>query len=130
MLENAEGKWQIMLGPDDKPIMSYDPPMGYDYPLEVGKTWTKSYRVTIHASKQTIPLDSTWKVESYEDVTVPAGTFKAFKVSFSGTLGEEFTMWYIPELGFHGKRIERRTAKWPSGPGVRESELISYTIAK
>jgi hypothetical protein len=127
---DADGCWPAILGPDDKPVLSFDPPIGFNYPLEVGKTWTRSYRIIVPATKQTIPFDSTWKVEAYEDVTLPAGTFKAFKVSYSGTLGEEFTMWYIPELGFNGKRIERRTAKWPSGPGVRESELISYTIAK
>jgi len=129
-LIDADGCWPVILGPDDKPILSFDPAIGYNWPLEIGKTWTQSYRVTVHPTKKTMPFDSTWKVEAYEDVTVPAGTFKAFKVSFSGTLGEEFLMWYIPELGFHGKRIERRTAKWPSGPGIRESELVSYTIAK
>jgi hypothetical protein len=130
VLNNADGGWIAMLGPDDKPIMSFDPPIGFNFPLEVGKTWTKSYRVTVHPTKQTMSFDSTWKVEAYEDVTLPAGTFKAFKVSYSGTLGEESMMWYIPELGFNAKRSEKRTAKWPSGPGIRESELISYTLAK
>ena len=130
LLINADGAWIAVLGPDDKPILSFDPPIGYEYPLEVGKTWTKSYRVTVHPTKQTMPFDTTWKVEAYEDVSLPAGKFKAFRISYSGTLGEEFMMWSIPELGFNGKRIDKRTAKWPSGPGTRESELISYTIAK
>jgi len=127
---NADGAWSAMLGPDDKTIMSWDPPIGPDYPLEIGKTYTKSYRVTVHATKQTIPFDITWKVEAYENVTSPAGTFKGFKISYSDTLGGESMMWYMPELGFIGKRIERRTAKSQSGIGTRESELISYTIAK
>jgi|WetSurMetagenome_2_1015567.scaffolds.fasta_scaffold05822_9 hypothetical protein len=127
---NADGAWSALLGPDDKPIVSWDPPVGPDYPLEIGKAWTKSYRVTVHATKQAIPFDMTGKVEAYEDVTLPAGTFKAFKISFSDTLGGEQMMWFIPELGLTGKRIERRTAKSQSGLGTRESELISYTIAK
>jgi hypothetical protein len=127
---NADGAWLAMLGPDDKTIMSWDPPIGPDYPLEIGKTYTKSYRVTMHATKQTIPFDSTWKVEAYENVTSPAGTFNGFKISYSDTLGGESMMWYMPELGFIGKRIERRTAKWPSGPGTRESELISHILPK
>jgi hypothetical protein len=127
---NADGAWSALLGPDDKPIVSWDPPVGPDYPLEIGKAWTKSYRVTVHATKQAIPFDMTGKVEAYEDVTLPAGTFKAFKISFSDTLGGEQTMWFIPELGLTGKRIERRTAKSQSGIGTRESDLISYTIAK
>jgi hypothetical protein len=129
-LFNADGNQVAILGPDDKPILSYDPPIGYDFPLEVGKTSTKSYRVTVHATKQTMPFDWTWKVEAYGDVTAPAGTFKAFKISTSDTFGQEQTGWMIPELGVWGKRSDSRTAKYPSGAGTREIELISYTIAK
>ena len=119
-----------MLAPDDKPILTYDPPIGFDFPLEVGKTWTKSYQVTVHATKQTIPVDGTWKVESYEDVTLPAGTFKVFKVSYSDTVGNENVQWFNPALGVFVKQSLKRTAKSPSGPGTRESELISQTITK
>jgi hypothetical protein len=130
MLCTADGQWPAFLGPDDKPIMSWDPPIGFEWPLEVGKTWTKSYRVTIHASKQTIPFDSTWKVESYEDVTVPAGTFKAFKVNYSDTTGSETVQWMSPELGIFVKRTEKRTTKHPAGPGTRESQLVTQPIMK
>lgn len=130
ILEYPQGVWVAVLGPDDKPIWSWDPPIGYDFPLEVGKTWTKSYRITIHARNQTIPFDSTAKVEAYEDVTVPAGTFKVFKISGSDTLGNESVTWFSPELGFWIKRIERRTAKNPSGPGTRETEVVKLDIAK
>jgi len=134
LLEHAEGKWQgkwqIILGPDDKPIISYDPPLGYDYPLEVGKTWTTSYRVTVHAANKVFPFDMTFNVESYEDVTVPAGTFKAFKISYSDTMGNKGVQWYTLGLGSFPKWVQERTAKYPGGPGTRQSELISYTIAK
>src|SRR5512136_2327035 len=46
-LLDADGGWAAVLGPDDKPMLSFDPPIGFDFPLEVGKTWTKSYRVTV-----------------------------------------------------------------------------------
>jgi hypothetical protein len=127
---NADGAWIAILAPDDKPIVGYDPPIGPDYPLEVGKTWTRNYRITVYATKQTIPFDTTWKVEAYEDVTLPAGTFKAFKISYSDTVGNEHMMWFIPELGLIGKRIETRTAKSPSGPGTRQTQLVSQTITK
>jgi len=130
ILENADGSWAAMLGPDDKPMFTWEPPIVYDFPLEVGKTWTKSYRVTMHAAKQTIPFESTGKVEAYEDVTVPAGTFKVFKVSTSDTLGNESVSWFCPEFGIFIKRVERRTAKSPSGLGTREQELISHTMPK
>jgi hypothetical protein len=130
LLQNADGKWSVILGPDDKQIISYDPPAGYDYPLEVAKTWTKSYRMTIHPRNQTIPFDMTYKIESYEDVTVPAGTFKVFKVSVSNTIGTEMVQWFSPELGSFVKQIQKRPASSPLGPGTRDEELISYTIAK
>ena len=119
-----------MIGPDDKPIMSWDPPIMFDFPLEVGKTWTKNYRVTLHATKQTIPFDYSGKVEAYEDVIVPAGTFKAFKISTSDTLGNENVIWYSPDLGVWVKSLMKRTAKYPAGPGTRESQVVSQTIRK
>jgi DUF3108-like len=112
----------------DKPIMTWDPPMGFDWPLEVGKTSTRNYRLTIHAKNQTVPFQLTQKVEAYEDVTVPAGTFKAFKISSSSTLGEESMYWYSPELGIFVKQILTRTAKNTAGPGVEETEIVSQTI--
>jgi hypothetical protein len=129
VLVNSDSGWPAILAPDDKPILSYEPPIGFDFPLEVGKTWTKSYRMTVHAKNQTIPFDATWKVEAYEDVTVPAGTFKAFKVSFV-SIGSEDTYWFVPELGTHAKQILKRTDKSGYGPGTREVELVSQTITK
>ena len=129
-VSTPEGRWSAILSPDEKPIMTFDPPIGYEYPLEVGKTWTKSYRVTIPATKQTIPFDSTSKVEAYEEVTVPAGTFKTFKIISSDTTGNETVTWSDPEVGMWIKRIETRTAKHSAGPGRREIQLISYTIPK
>jgi len=129
-LLNAEGAFVAMLGPNDTPILSFDPPMGYDYPLVVDKTWTKSCRMTVHAAQRTVPLDNTFKIEAYEEVTVPAGKFKAFKLIYFNTVGEEFTSWLIPELGQSVKRVQKRTAKYPAGPGTRDEELVSYTIPK
>lgn len=130
ILATADGNWSTILGPDDKPIFSYDPPLGYDWPLEVGKTWTKSYRVTIHPRNKTIPFDMTSKVESYEDVTVPAGTFKVFKISSSNTIGLELVQWFSPELGVWVKQTQKRATNSPFGPGTSEDELISQTIRK
>jgi hypothetical protein len=127
---NDDGAWSAMLGPDDKPIVSWDPPVGPDYPLEVGNTWTKSYRLTVHATKQTIPFDMTGKVEAYEDVTLPAGTFKTFKIISSDTAGSETDTWSDPEVGMWIKRIETRTAKHRAGPGKREIQLISQNLPK
>jgi hypothetical protein len=49
----------------------------------VGKTFTKSYRLTNHATQRTQAFDRMSSVEAYEDVSVPAGTFEAFGVKSS-----------------------------------------------
>jgi hypothetical protein len=129
-LVNADGAWPAILALDDKPMITYEPPIGYPFPLVVGKSSTGSYRMTVHAKSQIIPLVMTWKVEAYEEVTVPAGTFKAFKISSSDNFGTEGVAWFVPELGIQAKVLSTRTAKSPSGPGTRESVLISHTITK
>lgn len=111
-------------------LVSWHPPQNFDWPLVVGKTWTKSQSVTIHAAKRTIPYEFTTKVEAYEDVTVPAGTFKAFRVSTVNTIGDENVQWFSPQHGIFVKSNLRRTAKHAQGPGTREIELVSQKITR
>ncbi len=114
----------------DKPMVTFDPALGFAYPLEVGKTLTSTHKVTIYPSKNVVPLQVTQKVEAYEDVTVPAGTFKAFRISWSESNGNENTYWVSPELGITVKSSLVRTAKWSTGPGKRENEMVSLNINK
>lgn len=129
-LLNADGAWPAQLTRDGKLARSFDPPIGFNFPLVVGKTWTKTYKVTEHATNKTTAFDSTWKVEAYEDVTVPAGTFKAFKIAYADTIGQENIYWYNPDLGNWAKASFTHTAKHPAGPGQSELQLAAYTIAK
>jgi hypothetical protein len=129
ILAAPDGNWAAILSADGKPLIRYEPPLGFDYPLVVGKTWTKSYRMTVIPKNQVIPFDATSKVEAYEDVTVPAGTFKAFKISFTST-GSQDMYWFVPELGVFAKQSLRRTDKSGYGPGTREVELVSQSIKK
>lgn len=123
------GRWVGMFK-GDTPLITWDPPVGWEWPLEVGKTWTRSHTVTMHAAKRTMPFQSTQKVEAYEEVTVPAGTFKTFKVSTVDTLGNENVAWFSPALGIFVKQSLRRTAKHAAGPGSRDTELVSQTISR
>ena len=66
----------------------------------------------------------------FSAVILPAGTFRTFRVSWSESTGVENTYWVSPELGIAVKSIVTRTAKFPSGPGKRENELVSQTIKK
>jgi hypothetical protein len=129
ILAESNGGWAVILSPDGKPLISYDPPLDYDWPLVVGKTWTKSYKMTVIPKNQVIPFDATYKVEAYENVTVPAGAFKAFKVSVT-TISSQEVYWFAPELGIYAKQSLRRTDKSGYGPGTREVELVSQSIKK
>lgn len=128
ILARPTGNW-IGFFKGAAPILTWDPPLNWEWPLEVGKTWTREQRVTIHAAKRTVPYTLTQKVEAYEDVTVPAGTFKAFKVSTVTSLGDENVVWFSPAHGVFVKQSLRRTAKHAQGPGTREMELLSYKRA-
>ncbi len=112
-----------------KPVMSYDPPMNYRWPLVVGKAWTSSHTVTLHAAGRTMPMQIDWKVESWGDITVPAGTFKAYKLVWTNNLGEVETRWTNPSEGMATiKRHVERPGTHPQGAGVLDAELLSVVL--
>jgi hypothetical protein len=129
LLAHPDGRWVAMVR-GNTPLISFDPLTNWQYPLEVGKTWTRRFNMTIHAAKRSIPIEATDTVEAYEDVIVPAGTFKAFRVRTTDNAGNENVNWLSPELGLFVKSSLRRTAKNPQGPGTREQELVSQTIRR
>jgi len=123
------GAWIAMLGPGDKPFLRYDPPFSYELPVEVGRAWTKKYQLTL-GTGQTIPMDVSCKVQSYEDVVVPAGTFPAFKIACNFSTGLEAVDWFSPELGIWVKTSDTRSSSYRSGPGTQQQELVSLSIKK
>ena len=125
----ATGRWIAQVR-GVSPVISWDPPLGWEWPLTVGKTWTRKHRTTIHATKQTIDFEGKWVVESYEDVTVPAGTFKAFKVRYSDNIGNESVNWWSPQILANAKIKSVRTSQHRSGAGTSDQELVSYTQGK
>lgn len=121
--EPESGRW-IAFARGDTPTLSWEPALGWDFPLEVGKSWSRKHRVTNHANKTTTDFEGHWKVEAYEDITVRAGTFKAYKVVYTDSVGTETTTWWTPEFGLFIKNLSRRTGKHAAGPGTNETELV------
>ena len=121
----------LVLGPGDRPLMRYDPPLGYEFPLEVGKTWAQDLTLTVGGTTR-LPLKAQWKVEAYEDVTVPAGTFKAWRVVLTDNFGLRQTTWSMPEaVGTYAKRINERSATHPQGgAGTQVIELLTLPAVK
>lgn len=114
------------LNPAGKPVYSYDPPIGYQWPLSVGKQWTSTHMVTLHNSGSMVQMTINWKVESWGEVTVPAGTFKAYKLVWTNNLGEVETRWANPQEGLMTiKRHIERPGTHPQGPGLLDAELLS-----
>jgi len=117
------------LNPAGQPIFSFNPPFSYPWPLEVGKTWTSTHVMTLHASGKTMPFQISGKVESWGDVTVPAGTFKAYKLVWTDSTGDVETRWVNPQEGLATiKRHIDRPASHPQGAGMLDAELISFTF--
>lgn len=121
----SDGKWLAILGPDGKPVMSFDPPVGWELPLHVGKSWTTRHRVTVGATGATLDYVQPCKVEAFEKVTVRAGTFDAYRVHCNPSSGNDDTYWSSPGIGPFVKTRLIRPPGSPSGQGTQESELVS-----
>ena len=117
------------LNPAGQPIVSFNPPIIYPWPLEVGKTWATTHTMTVHASGKTMPYHINGKVESWGDVTVPGGTFKAYKLVWTDSTGDVETRWVSPQdaLATIKRHIERPVTH-PQGAGVLDAELLTYTF--
>ncbi len=114
------------LTPAGQTISSFEPPMGLRYPLAVGQRWSDQHQLTMHRTGSTVPLTVNYAVEAYEAVTVPAGTYQAFRVAITDSFGERATYWVAPSLGLGTvKRVAQRPATHPAGAGQIEGVLTS-----
>lgn len=117
------------LTPAGQPFMSFEPPIDCPWPLQVGKTWMGEHQVTLYPARTTVPMTIRGRVESWGEVTVPAGTFKAFKLVWTTDQGEVETRWVNPSEGLATiKRHVERPASHPQGAGVLDAELLSRVL--
>lgn len=122
-LQSASAGTVALFNPAGQPLMRYNPPLDFNFPLVVGKTWTGDHELTVGASNK-MPMKTSWKVESYEDVTVPAGTFQAWRVVMTDNFGFRQTNWSVPEtMGMFAKRISERPQGHPQGAGTQVLEM-------
>jgi hypothetical protein len=93
-----------------------------DFPLTVGKQWDHKYqRESEVGGPRTDIIRASHKVVAYESVTVPAGTFQAFKINVVCeaadsrgiiTNPEKIYFWYAPEVKQLVKRIRGNLDTW------------------
>jgi len=114
--------------------------VAFAFPLDAGKTWEYEYKYP-NAEGPPATWSTKAKVEGWEEVRVPAGTFKAIKVvhegrwsrvaggySISGTAIETF--WYVPEIKWFAKReFLNRRAGGIVYDNIR-NELVSRELTK
>jgi hypothetical protein len=105
---------------DGKELESAEPCIRvFKWPLRVGEKWDSGYTLRdysqgIHVSTSKVAMN----IQTYEEVTVPAGTFKALRIQ----AGVE-TFWYAPCVGWVVKeQIE------PYGKEEWLLELVEYSI--
>jgi hypothetical protein len=127
--DKVTGNWIATLR-DGKELFSVSPDSGtFSWPLWVGKSWlaTFAYYDRVRGRSWSF-VQSWWKVAAYEDVTVPAGTFKALRLESSpGTNNATQEMfWYSPEAKIVVKRILERTSNHYLGYGKFTTELVKY----
>ncbi len=79
-------------------MASYPSDGRYLWPLEVGKKWTTNFMFFM-AGRKSISVPKHYEVEAFETVTVPAGTFEAFRVmGVSGKKRENtIRLWWAPK---------------------------------
>lgn len=124
--DKATRNWMATLRSDEE-LSSASPHNGFfAWPLQVGKLWAWTYAFQDYQRGRRAPrVRTAWQVESFEDVTVPAGTFKAFKLSGRSNAAS-WTLWYAPELRLIVKEMTERTAGNFLGPGRVATELLRY----
>lgn len=113
-----------------KEASAYSPHAGpFSWPLYVGKSWTASY--TYHDSTRGMavgPVKEEYRVAAYEDVVVPAGTWKAFRIESEAGGNSFSTIWYAPEIKLIVKRVNETTIGHPLGATKSVYEIIEYPV--
>jgi hypothetical protein len=119
--------------------VNYSPPLKYyDFPLTSGKTWRQTSTATNRKTGEIKEHTLSAVVGDWENVTVPAGTFRGIKVTiqtelFDRTTGKKTTgtdtSWYVPEVRRSVRSLT--SAKSPEGvESKQEIQLIKYDLIK
>jgi len=103
----------------------------FNFPLEVGKTWSDKYT----AGGKTAPqaYTETYTVLGWEDITTKAGKFRAIKLEYKHARAEENAQggkawyWYSPDVKYMLKCQYDKSGYWPPS---YDWELTSFELKK
>ncbi len=144
--DTYEGKavWKVIGGPDTllfdketanliaslqggKEVFAYLPNSGlFSWPLWVGKSWTTTFTYYDRVRERKVENASEeYTVQAYEEITVPAGTWKAFKIHTQ--VGRtSTTVWYAPDIKLIVKRTNETALDQPPGHATFVYEILEY----
>jgi len=102
------------------------------FPLTIGKKWSYEYDRKRSVGPLVQRLLAKFEVEAFEPITVPAGTFQAFKITAKLeakkrrkiTMPDWYYFWYAPEVKYIVKWEKRK----PAQNLVKSWELKNYKI--
>lgn len=105
------------------------------WPLQAGNSWRASVQFidkVLHPNWSG-PLWQKFAVIAWEEVTVPAGTFMAYKIartdgSWDTAKEDEYVFWYAPEPQLIVKLINKRSPDSVYGASEQDWELVSYDL--
>jgi hypothetical protein len=106
----------------------------YDFPIVVGKKWSDTTTSVPSASKTEATFSSEFQIEGIEEITTPAGTFKAFKIFYKQTVispqrGSGWVrIWYSPVIKNWVRREVEKSPFWRRVTWLQDAELFSYQL--
>jgi hypothetical protein len=104
----------------------------FDFPFYVGKQWRSVF--TFQDNQKGLswtPVEVFWHVKEYDEVTVPAGKFRAFLLESEPSTNwgiKTEKVWYAPQAKQLVKRVRERTAAHYEGKGKDTWDLVQYTL--
>ena len=80
-----------------------------------------------------ITYDHDFRVEGIEEITTPAGKFKAYKIYYNQTNRNSkrsgwIRFWYSPEVKNWIKRKAEKVVYWEKTRWAKDAELVSYQL--
>ena len=126
IIDKATRNWVATVREAKERVSATPSDQSFSFPMWVGKSWAAKY--SFHDRDRGLnfaEVTYSWKVEAYEEVKVPAGSFKAFRLEGSNPFSSS-TVWYAPELRLIVKRVDERGPSHYLGTGKFTTELIEY----
>ena len=116
----------LVYGNEISTTLTYTYNGSHGAPWEVGKTWTFSTNVS-STTGITWVVESSATVAAEENVTVPAGTFKCYRIEYTaaGSAQPSLIEWWSRGVGMFVKMVD-----YGSYAGIETRELSSKALGK